>query len=182
MATVSEIMTREVTALDVEISLRDALEVLRAENVSGAPVLSGQRVVGVVSLTDIVEYVTTSPGVPARREVETDWDDYQPPDVWEEGTDSPSSFFADYWSDAGADVAVRFEEPESPEWDLLATTAVSQVATRAIVAVGTDTEVAEAARMMTEASVHRLLVLDGNDLAGIVSATDIVRAVAQRVV
>jgi CBS domain-containing protein len=49
---------------------------------------------------------------------------------------------------------------------------------RAVCAVGPDDDIAEAAGRMMRAGVHRLLVLDGPRLLGIVTATDIVRAVA----
>lgn len=182
MPTVKEIMTGEVVALDVGLSLRETLEILRAENVSGAPVVAGQSVVGVVSATDILEFTATTPGVPTSRPDRGEWGEYESPEVWEEGGDSPSTFFADYWPDAGADVTVRFEEADSPEWDLLADRTVAEVMTRKVVAVAPDTGVAEAAALMLRAGVHRLLVMTDGDLLGIVSASDIVRAVAERVV
>ena len=182
MASVDEIMTRDLTTIDLDSSLRDALEALRAANVSGAPVVRGQRVVGVISTTDILELAATSPGVPTSRPLEGQFDDYESVEIWEEGLDSPSSFFADFWSNAGADVATRFAEPDSPEWDLLSDRTVSEVTTRRVVAVAPGTEVHAAAGLMLEAGVHRLLVMEQDTLHGIVSATDIVRAVAERLI
>ena len=179
MPTVKEIMTDDVMALDAGLSLRETLEILRAENVSGAPVVAGQSVVGVVSSTDILEFAATTPGVPTSRPDRGEWGEYEAPEVWEEGSDSPSTFFADYWPDAGADVTARFEEADSPEWDLLADRTVGEVMTRKVVAVTPDTEVSAAATLMLQAGVHRVLVMTDSELLGIVSATDIVRAVAE---
>ncbi len=179
MATVKEIMTTDVVALDVELSLREGLEVLRAENVSGAPVVSGNSVAGVVSATDILEFAATTPGVPTGRPGQTEWGEYDQAEVWEEGSDSPSSYFADYWADAGAQITARFEESGSPEWDILADRSVSDVMTRRVVAVTPDADVRDAAAVMIEAGVHRVLVMNGRELLGILSATDVVRAVAE---
>jgi CBS domain-containing protein len=44
--------------------------------------------------------------------------------------------------------------------------------------VGPDEDVREAARQMLYADVHRLFVADGDRLVGVISTTDIVRAVA----
>jgi CBS domain-containing protein len=68
---VRDLMTRDVGALDPNMSLREAIEVLRREGVSGAPVVQNQKLVGVVSATDILEFQATQPGVPAYREEPT---------------------------------------------------------------------------------------------------------------
>ncbi|HEX6135286.1 MAG TPA: CBS domain-containing protein [Longimicrobiales bacterium] len=55
---------------------------------------------------------------------------------------------------------------------------VSDVMTHATFAVRISTTVAELARFLIKASVHRALVMDGPRLVGIVSTSDIVRALA----
>jgi len=44
--------------------------------------------------------------------------------------------------------------------------------------VSSDADVREAAQQMLYAEVHRLFVTSGNQLVGVISTTDIVRAVA----
>ncbi len=51
--------------------------------------------------------------------------------------------------------------------------------TRRVVAVTPDADVRDAAAVMIEAGVHRVLVMNGRELLGILSATDVVRAVAE---
>jgi CBS domain-containing protein len=51
--------------------------------------------------------------------------------------------------------------------------------TRALFSVGPEDDARTAARTMSDAGVHRVLVLEDGHLAGILSASDIVRAVAQ---
>lgn len=179
MATVSEIMTKEVVTVDPEASLRDALDLFRGEDVSGAPVARNDELVGVVSITDLLEFEATSPGVPASRPEQTEWGEFEAPDVWEEGNEAPSAFFVDYWSDAGADVTTRFDEEEQPEWDLLENHIVAEVMTRTVVSVGPDATIKEAAERMLAADVQRILVIKDGELLGIVTSTDVVRAVAE---
>ncbi len=71
MADARSIMTDSVVTVDPEDSLRDAVETFRAEDVSGAPVTRGDELVGVVSVTDILEFQATHPGVPVTRPEET---------------------------------------------------------------------------------------------------------------
>lgn len=178
MATIDEIMSTEVATLDPQLSLREALDVLRGEEVSGAPVVSGAEVVGVISATDILEFEATSPGVPSRRQAQTEWGELESPDFWREGEEAPSTYFVDYWADAGASVSARFEESDSPEWDDYENHVVAEIMTRKVVAVSPDAEIRDVARVMVDAAVHRVLVMDGSELHGLVSSMDVVRAVA----
>lgn len=182
MATIDEIMTTELATVDPQLSLREALDVLRGEEVSGAPVVSGGEVVGVVSVTDILEFEATSPGVPTQREGQTEWGEFEAPDFWEEGEEPPSAYFVDYWSDAGADLSSRFEETGAPEWDDYENHVVAEIMTRKVVAVAPGAEIRDVARVMVDAAVHRVLVMENSDLRGLVSGTDIVRAVAEGLV
>lgn len=182
MATVKDIMTEELATVGPQMSLREALEILRAEEVSGAPVLQGGEVVGVVSVTDLLEFEATSAGVPTQQPERSEWAEYEAPEVWEEGTESPSAFFVGFWSNEAVDVTERFEASASPEWDQLENHVVAEVMTRQIVALAPDAEIEEAAQLMLDAEVQRLLVLDDGELAGIVTATDVVRAVAEHTI
>lgn len=178
MPTVKEIMTEDVAEVEPGMTLREALEVLRAEEVSGAPVVAGGEVVGVLSATDILEFQATNPGVPVRREEQRDWGEFEDPEVWQEGDDPVSGYFHGFWEPTGADVVERFEATDSPEWDTLEEYSVSEVMTRQLVALPSDADVRDAARLMIDAEVRRVLILDDGDFRGLVSMTDIVRAVA----
>jgi CBS domain-containing protein len=48
--------------------------------------------------------------------------------------------------------------------------------TRTVIAVGPGTPARAAARLMTQFDIHRVLVLDGGKLCGVLSSMDIVRA------
>jgi CBS domain-containing membrane protein len=65
MLRIHDIMSTDVVTLSPEASLRDAMDVLTTHHITGAPVVTGRKVVGVVSLTDLAEFAASSPGVPA---------------------------------------------------------------------------------------------------------------------
>ena len=179
MTTIEAIMTREVTTLEPEMSLREAGERLAADGLSGAPVVSGTRLVGVVSITDLVDFQASSPGVPARRDDQQEWGEFETTDGWdEELNDPPSGYFVGLWAESAGDVRKRFEVTEGPEWDFWAEHTVGEVMTRKVVALGPEASVKDAAELMVKRGVHRGLVLRDGDVAGIVTSTDVVRAVA----
>lgn len=179
MATVADIMTTDVTTLHPRSTLREMVDVLGAEEISGAPVVLDGEVVGVVSVTDLLEFEVGFPGAPAEPGVESEWSELDSQEMWSEGEESPSSYFVDPWPLGAGDVADRIGEPETPEGDELADHVVAEVMTRTVVAVPPETELREAARVMVEADVQRILVMDGTALEGIVTQTDIVAAAAE---
>ncbi|MEA3247294.1 MAG: CBS domain-containing protein [Gemmatimonadota bacterium] len=65
MIRLRDIMTTDVVAFSPETSLLDAIETLAERHISGAPVLSGNRIVGVISGTDILEFVASNPALTA---------------------------------------------------------------------------------------------------------------------
>jgi CBS domain-containing protein len=62
--------------------------------------------------------------------------------------------------------------------DLMLDTSVRDIMTPRPFTVAPDEDVREAARQMLYAEVHRLFVAEGDRLVGVISTTDIVRAVA----
>jgi CBS domain-containing protein len=62
--------------------------------------------------------------------------------------------------------------------ELLENTAVRDIMTPQSFTASPDDDIREAARQMLYADVHRLFVTDGERVVGVISTTDIVRAVA----
>ena len=81
---------------------------------------------------------------------------------------------------SASDVLAAEAEAESqkPERELLEETSVREIMTPRPYTVAPDEDVREAARQMLYADVHRLFVAEGDRLVGVLSTTDIVRAVA----
>lgn len=179
MLSVRDVMTRELVFLEPEHTLRQAIQLLQEENVAGAPVLAGTRLVGVVSMRDILAFELTAPGVPTERNDSVSGEALDVVELPEEMSDGQAAYYRDMWSDAGADVTERFSKTEGPEWDRLEEHTVSEVMTRGVIRIGPGASVRDAAQVMVDRGVHRLLVTRDGDLEGLVSASDIVRAVAE---
>jgi CBS domain-containing protein len=176
--TVADVMATDVVTVNDEQSLRDIADLFSARHISGAPVTSASRLVGVISIGDILAFEAGTPGAP--REDTGQTVDGEPGTVeeWEEGLEPPAAFFTEMWADVGADVTERFVELKGPEWDVLAEHTVGEAMTPRVFAVAPNASLAKAAAEMLRAGVHRLLVTDKGKLMGIVTTTDIVRAVA----
>lgn len=175
MTRLKDIMTREVVTVSPEASLRETIGILRAENVNGAPVVQAGQVIGVVSVSDILDFEVHTPVVPMEQQSQERW-----PTLEEEGVsgDVPS-YFSDGWDDLGIEIAERFSAEGPPDWDVLGDHVVGDVMTRGLFALPPDTPLDEAGRYMTRRGIHRVLVMDGMRLLGIASASDFVRAVAE---
>lgn len=179
MLRVREIMSTDVVTVSPELNLRDAVELLAQRHLGGVPVVTDDKVRGVLSATDLLEFTAEVPPVPAERPEVPDLEEWETPEEWQEGGEPPGAFYHELWADVGADVLERFRESGSPEWDVLEEHTVAEAMTRApLCAVGPDVPVSYAAARMLEAGIHRLLVMDGPKLLGIVTMSDIVQAVA----
>ena len=175
--TVSGIMHTDLVTVEASMTLREAVEVLRGAGVSGAPVLRGSRLVGVLSSTDILELEATSPAASGEPPTALDWSERETrPD--EEEVENPSAFFYARREDADA-LWNRMTAPDGPEWDRLERHTVEEIMSRELVTVSSGTALPEAARLMLDHHIHRVLVVDGDDLVGVVSAFDFVRVVAE---
>jgi CBS domain-containing protein len=178
--TVRDVMSPGVQVLDPALTLREAVEVLAAQRITGAPVVSMGKLVGAISANDIVAFEADTPGVPTEAsEGEENAPEQEADEAWEREAEPASSYFNDLWVDAGADVTERFDALTGPEWDLLAEHTVTEAMSQGIRAVTPDMTVPQAAAYMVRERVHRAVVLDDGKLVGIVTATDIMRAVAE---
>ena len=185
MLKLRNIMTTDVISVTPLTTLRDAMEVLDQHHVSGAPVLAGDRVVGVVSAADLIGFAAGDSGVPTEREERNDtewrdWNELPLPDSSDTEAGPSGEFFTEMWDDAGADASERMANVDGPEWNSLQEHEVREVMSRKLWALGPEDSVERAAELMSRASIHRVLVVEGEELVGIVTVTDIARAVADR--
>lgn len=181
MLRLRDIMTTEVITVTPEATLREAAELLAGRHLGGMPVMDGQSVAGVVSATDLLTFDASRPPVPLLPDDEVDWGDALERSADEEAEleQLPSgSYFTGFWGDAGPEVLTRMDSPEGPEWNVLDEHTVAEVMTHAVHHLPPDAPVDAAADMMRRLAVHRVLVMEGDRLRGIVSTMDIARAVA----
>ena len=187
MLTIRDIMTTAVQAVAPDASLRTAMELLTSHHIGGLPVVEGDRVIGVISASDILAFVTAAPpAAPPEPAAALDDDGLLAGDVDDDAGDEPSArWLVQLWEDAGAaedaravDLADRFADLP-PDPDLLGAHTVREAMTRGVYALPPTAPAAEAAECMRAAEVHRLLVMEEGRLLGIVTAMDVVRAVAR---
>lgn len=177
MQAVRNIMTTDVVTLDPEMTLREAAAVFADHHVTGAPVVTNGRVLGVLSASDILE---------AEASVARDTDNWDTT-IADGANDDPatSAFFARLWPDAAIDVNERFGADRhslpAAAASLLDSQVVSDAMSRRVLEIHSEATISQAAERMAAASVHRLLVVDDGGLVGIVTTSDIARWLARRV-
>ena len=193
--TASDLMTREVVQLPQEMSLRGAARIFMRDRISGAPVVDGQgKCVGVLSAIDFLRLVEK------QDEVNASTSSSMP---------ISCSFQAKQRSPGGKEIttctlplgacAVQVKEIDSDgketvicsqphcvladwqtvEMEKLPTDQVRHYMTADPVTVPPSTSITTLARLMIDAHIHRVIVVDGGRRPiGIVSSTDILAAVA----
>lgn len=178
MLRVQDIMTADVVTVSPSTTLREAAELFTRRHIGGAPVVDGRRVVGVVSTSDILTFAAAAPPV---RDAEGDTDDdWVPPAeelIWESG-DEAASFFAERWAYTDSDSVDYVTESSGRRAVALDGHTVSEVMTPDVLSLSPSTDVSVAAEQMRASDVHRLLVMDDGALVGILSTTDLARAIA----
>jgi CBS domain-containing protein len=180
--TVGDLMTRPVESLHQDMTLPAAAGLLRRAGVSGAPVVDGVgRCIGVLSLADLVRWTETlhSKCQPDRREICTctflDGDRCMLP----VGACSVQGLER---SDGGNPVPFcRMPRCVLTDWQVVSdappTKKVRDFMTADPVLVTPERPLAEAARMMVDAHIHRVIVVDEERRpVGIVIAADIIAA------
>lgn len=148
-----DIMTKEVVWIPENTSVSEAIKLFVDEMISGAPVVDEEGgLVGVVSLRDFARNtVITS---------QTSDDQRQ------------SAFFYETWElPITQSEATRFHiETES---DL----AVKDVMTPTLFYVDVDMPVRDVAEMMLKGRIHRVVVLENDELAGLITTMDMLKAI-----
>lgn len=182
MTRVRDIMTKDIITIGPDLTIRDAMSLLSSRHISGAPVVAGGDIVGVITSTDLMAFAAELPGAPAELEDEVEFGEVASRDDMPEPELEPAgAYFTDMWDDAGADTTVRFAGVAGPEWNVLDAHTVEEAMTRApIYKLPGETPLPDAAEFMRAHGVHRMLVTDKEGLAGIVTATDLANAVADR--
>jgi CBS domain-containing protein len=147
-------MQRDMVTIGPSDTLRDALDLMTENHVTGLPVMDGKgHCIGLVSATDILNYEQEhSDGIG-----DATTGQHFNPDTQQWETVSLTAFGLEDFGD------VR----------------VQDVMARNLISVELDTSLQQVAIKMLDAKVHRVLVLDNQQrLYGIVTSLDFVRAVA----
>lgn len=152
---VRDLMNTDVAKLDVGMPVDEAITMLEADRISGAPVVdAGGRVVGILSLTDVARAKEAEGGHPS-----SERDEYYLPDA---DLDEEGDFgtMGDY-------------SPES-----LPSGTVAEWMSEDVVSVEPGDSVRVACKKMRDRRIHRVLVVEDGKLEGILSSFDVVRQIA----
>jgi CBS domain-containing protein len=171
MLKLRDIMTPEVITVGPDTPLVEVAELLAAEGISGVPVVGTNRVLGVVSASDIMDFSATDVGERGEHGGGPVWEAME-----ENGeTGGVAPFYYDPWLD-------RRTSGETFEWDdeesNFGEFTAADIMTRGLYGLSPDTPLDEAGRYMVERGIHRVLVIENDALVGIVTSMDFVRAVA----
>jgi CBS domain-containing protein len=173
-----ELMIRDPVSVTPETTLRDVVDLLGTRHIGGMPVVANGAVVGVISVSDVLAFLASAPPGPGLRAEAMGGAEWGTAPEWMEDERAPSGYFLDFWEDAGAEVMERIREVAGPEWDLLAEHTVAEVMTPTVCSLPPDAPAVEAAEYMLRAGIHRVLVMEDGKLLGLVTTTDLLRAVA----
>ena len=181
MLRLRDIMTTDLLTFSPEFPVRDAMETLAARHVSGAPVVAGTKVVGVVTASDLIEFASELRDQ-TEREEDRALEGTRADNTWDAAEEPTGAFFLELWAEGDSDVSERIAHADRPWWSVLGGHDVSEAMTRTIRALSPDTPVEQAAEYMRDANIHRVLVMESDRLLGLVSTSDIANAVADHTV
>jgi CBS domain-containing protein len=151
--TVSDVMQREVLAVDAGWSLEELADFLVDNSISGAPVVAeDDELVGVVSLTDIVRQNRLQEHGSGAQDMH---------DVYLFELDRQMG------KDELRELHIQYETPVM----------VRDIMTPMIFSVSEDTSVQEVAETMLKGRIHRVFVTTENRLTGIVTALDMLKVI-----
>ena len=159
MELVGNIMQPVVATVSSECPLAELERTFAAHGFSGFPVVDEGRLVGVVSRSDVVRQICVER--------------------------STSEIISDYYCEqsgfSSSLLFQSFEEIADSVGRRIEHLTVADVMTRGAISITVAETVSSVARLMLDRRVHRVLVVDGERLVGLVTSMDIVRQAAKQV-
>lgn len=150
---VKDVMNPDIMTVADDMTTDELARYLTEREISGAPVVNSQgSLVGVVSMTDIGRHLA-------------------------EPSEFESSRRSEFYRDTVDERAVEDFEQRVLEDRAVA---VRDVMTPVVHHVSASAPIAEAARIMVEQHIHRLVVTQGRQPVGIITSMDLLRVVAER--
>ncbi|MCY2960330.1 MAG: CBS domain-containing protein [Planctomycetota bacterium] len=160
LLTAADLMQKKVVCIDAGASVEEAVGALEDAGIGGAPVLDARgKLIGVISLRDLAPRARFTEREASRGK---DWGDE---DLQiGEGIEEDISMADDYSPGSSAPEQVR---------DYMSS---------GVVSVPPDLPIRDVAARLVKEKIHRVFVVDGNKLLGVISTFDLARAVAEDLV
>ena len=153
---ICSVMTQDVITVHPNMTVTELDSVLVDTGVSGAPVVEDGIVVGVISRADVIRVL------------------YQE----QRAAASISGFYSSPYPIPIPSLE-RLARDSRKIADQMTTMQVAEIMSRNVKSVGPSDDVETVARMMAENGFHRVPVLDGTDLVGIITTLDLVRLMGE---
>ncbi len=151
-----EIMTREMVTFDRQDTLSRVSEILLENAISGAPVVSDGRCVGVVSASDLMA---------AEEQVTTSRQEFALSGFWEGGVSLPVKAYEDKLAAIRARIAPMADQP------------VERFMSTQLVTVPIETPLSDVIQKMLDRHIHRVIITDSQQqLLGLITTVDILQA------
>ncbi len=151
---VKDVMNPNVVFCKPEDTVREAAKALKVNNISGAPVLEGRKLVGIVSEADLLKLLV----IPEKG------------DLW-----LPSPFEV-------IEVPIRellsWEDTKKMLSDV-GSTKVEEMMTKNVHTISSEASVEEASEIMIRHRINRLPVMENSHVVGIVTRGDIIEGLAK---
>lgn len=166
---VRDIMQPQVVAVVPEMTVRELAQTLLDETVHGAPVVSSTgKILGVVSMTDVVRLAAEEAEIPAGQ---VSWGPVALPEEENTALDEPVSRVGFTALDPGSPVERTFDDYR-----------VADIMTPVAFSVGPDDSIVDLLRFFLRGRVHRALVVEEGRLLGIVTPFDVLGLLEQELV
>jgi CBS domain-containing protein len=179
MLKVKDIMTRAVVTVSPETTVREAMEALATNHLSGVPVVARDIVVGVVSMTDILNFMVTAPQRKSAENEEPQSDEWIESDFEDDNDEVEAAVLSDeVWEEWSSNTAL--DESAGSASQVFDQVTAADLMNEEVFSVSPSSPIRSAAAMMQKRGIHRVLVIEGRKLLGIVSALDIARVVSEK--
>ena len=180
MWTGKDIMQTDVVTVGTDATARYLARLLADEEISGVPVLNTSgTLVGVVSSTDLVRLAADESGMQLRPAgVAAGLGTLRDPDVDDDELDARSEVdpYGFFLPENSPITGQRFLE-DWPEGDF-DSVPVTDIMTPVSFSVEPDTPLDELCQFLVRGRIHRAIVRSGEELVGIVTSADVLKAVA----
>jgi len=153
MKTVKELMNEKVVCLSPDDTIFDASKILSQLNIAGAPVVEKEKIIGIVSISDIIKFIDIKLGKLPKID-----------------TPGLSTLLL---------ALVQMQKVHSDfkkELEKITKTKIKDVMTKNVITISSSQTIIDVAELMEKHDINRLPVVDDGKIVGIVARADIIKA------
>jgi CBS domain-containing protein len=152
MKKVEDIMNRDVVYLSPEDSIFQAAKLFSQLNIAGAPVVENEKVIGVISISDIIRFIDIKMG--------------KLPRIESPGLSALLLTLVQM---------KKIEKDFQKELKKITSYKIKEVMSKNVVSISQSSSIAEVAELMEKYDVNRLPVINNGKLVGIVARADLIK-------